>query len=119
MYKLGLDPDNSDYDTNLSSDAMVAKARAHWDGLGQPGSFLSGDHEYVNKDIEYVNKDIAREAFPAVNAWANTWSDELHLRREVSWAVFPSSGPKDVSATSGHYAHFQDSDWIVFRPGGS
>jgi hypothetical protein len=91
---------------------MVTKAREHWDAMGQPGSFLSGDHEYVNKDI-------TREAFPNVKAWANTWSDESRLGREVYWTVFPGTGPKDVSMTSGHYVHFQDSDWIVFRPGAS
>lgn len=50
MYKLGLyDPaeglQRSDYDTNISSDLMVAKAREHWDATGQQGRFLSGDHE--------------------------------------------------------------------------
>lgn len=105
MSKLGLD-EPSDYDTNVSSDAMVAKARQVWEDQGSPGSFLSGDHEYVGKRF-------AKEAFPHVTAWADAWSERLG--REVSWAVFPSAGPKDVSA-SGHFVHFQDDDWIVQRP---
>jgi hypothetical protein len=106
MNRLGLD-EPSDYDTNVSSDLMVAKAREHWQADGEHLSFLRGDHEYVNKDI-------AREAFPNVQAWARSWTERLG-GRDVSWAVFPGTGPKDCSA-SGHYVHFRDDDWIVFRP---
>lgn len=105
MSRLGLD-EPSDYDTNISSDIMTSRAREQWEAAEKPGSFLNGDHEYVNKET-------ARQAFPNVTAWARNWSD--HLGRDVSWAVFPGTGPKDVSA-SGHYVHFQDDDWIVFRP---
>jgi hypothetical protein len=108
MNKLGLD-EPSDYDTNISCDLMVAKAREQWQADGEPGAFLSGDHEYVNKNV-------ARETFPHLRDWADRWT--ARLGREVSWAVFPSTGPKDVSA-SGHFVHFQDDDWIVLIPGGS
>jgi hypothetical protein len=107
LSKLGLD-EPSDYDTNVSNDLMVEKARAWWEASGRPGDFVSGDHEYVNKDI-------AREVFPNLTAWADTWSERLG--REVSWAVFPGSGPLDSG--SGHFVHFQDDDWIVHRPEGS
>lgn len=108
MSKLGLD-EPSDYDTNISCDLMVAKARSQWEADGEPVAFLSGDHEYVNKVV-------AGETFPHLQDWADRWS--ALLGRDVSWAVFPSTGPKDVSA-SGHFVHFQDDDWIVMTPGGS
>jgi hypothetical protein len=108
MNKLGLDKP-SDYDTNISCDLMIAKARAQWEADGEPGAFLSGDHQYVTKDV-------ALETFPRLRDWADRWSAADRLGREVSWAVFPSSGPKDVSA-SGHFVHFQDDDWIVMQPG--
>jgi len=88
---------------------MVEKARAWWEDNGRQGDFLSGDHQYVNKVI-------AREVFPNLFTWGEAWSKRLG--RDVSVAVFPGSGPKDVSA-SGHFVHFQDDDWIVHRPEGS
>jgi hypothetical protein len=104
---LGGEP--SDYDTNISSDKLVEKARALWEAKGGPGQFLSGDHEYVNKRI-------AQEAFPHLTAWRLDWTKRLG--REVSHAIFPSGGPKDIS-DKGFHVHFRESDWIVHRPGGS
>ncbi len=114
-YRLGVD-DPSDYDINLSSDEMVARARELWEQRGRPGDLFSGAHQYVNKEI-------AAEAFPGLDAWRLQWSDRLGpapgAARDMSWAVFPSSGPKDVSAT-GFFVHFRDDhDWIVHRPQGS
>lgn len=114
-YRLGVD-EPSDYDINLSSDAMVARARELWEQRGRPGDLFSGAHQYVNKEI-------AAEAFPGLDAWRRQWSERLGPApgdgRDMSWAVFPSSGPKDVSV-NGFFVHFRDDyDWIVHRPQGS
>lgn len=114
-YRLGVD-EPSDYDINLSSDEMVARARELWEQRGRPGDLFSGAHQYVNKEI-------AAEAFPGLDAWRRQWSEQLGpasgVGRDMSWAVFPSSGPKDVSV-NGFFVHFRDDyDWIVHRPRGS
>ena len=111
-YRLGVE-DPSDYDVNISSDSMVARARELWEERGRPGDFFHGSHEYVNKDI-------AADAFPQVEAWRHEWAERLGPRegvgRDVSWAIFRSSGPKDDSA-AGFFVHFRDDyDWIVHRP---
>lgn len=104
-YRLGVD-EPSDYDINLSSDAMVARARELREQRGRPDDLFSGAHRYVNKEI-------AAEAFPGLDAWRLRWSDRLGpapgAGRDMSWAVFPSSGPKDVSA-NGFLVHFRDDD---------
>jgi hypothetical protein len=110
-YRLGVDKP-SDYDVNISSDDLVARARDAWEGAGAEGEFVEGSHEYVNKET-------AEAAFPHLASWAREWSARLApaegTEREVSWAVFPSSGPKDVSET-GFFVHFRDDqDWIINR----
>jgi hypothetical protein len=110
-YRLGVD-EPSDYDVNISSDDLVARARDTWEASGNEGEFLEGSHEYVNKET-------ATDAFPHLTSWAENWSARLApadgAERDVSWAVFPSSGPKDVSET-GFLVHFRDDhDWIINR----
>jgi hypothetical protein len=111
-YRLGVDKP-SDYDVNISSDDLVARARDAWEDGDHDGDFLEGSHEYVNKGV-------AVAAFPHVTSWAEEWGERLAPtegeEREVSWAIFPASGPKDVSET-GFLVHFRDDhDWIINRP---
>ncbi|MFI6025519.1 hypothetical protein [Amycolatopsis magusensis] len=101
----------SDYDTNISGDKLVERAREYYDSLPKeerPGSFFSGTHEYVNKDI-------AEQVFPNLARWAEEWTERLG--REVSHAVFPSTGPKFDPNFNTHFR--DDVDWIVHRPGGA
>lgn len=102
--------ERSDYDTNISGDKLVERAREHFESLPEderPGKFFSGSHEYVSKDI------IA-QVFPNLQRWARDWSKQLG--RDVSHAVFRSTGP---TFDPNFATHFRDDvDWIVHRPGG-
>lgn len=105
--KLGFD-EPSDYDVQISSDAMLRKAAEVHEAAGRSPDTL------INPKYGFLNKETARETFPALGEWARRW--EQNLGREVNPAVFQSSGPPDNSP--GISAHFQDSDWII-RPGDS
>jgi hypothetical protein len=120
-YKLGLDDKPSDYDVNLSSDKIVQAAKARWDAraaAGRPykGSFYATDEKTGKPAHGYVNKKLVEDTFRTTHKWALNWSKSLG--RDVSWAVFGSSGPTDTSAT-GVSVHFRQADWIMHSPGGS
>jgi hypothetical protein len=104
MYRLGLDGEPSDYDVQLSSDAMLAHAEA----VRQE---RFPDLALVHRKYGFIDKDIAQEAFPELYAWAAQQSEELG--RPVVPAVFPGSGPPDHSATSATSSHFRDTDWRI------
>ncbi len=108
-YTIGADAEPSDFDMNFSSDAMYTRAKAVYDA--RPGDF----EYFVSPNSHgYVNKTVAEEAFPQVAEWGERWGSDLG-GRDVSWAIFPGSGPLDTSA-SGISVHFQDNDWIVHTP---
>ncbi|MDI1465262.1 hypothetical protein QEZ54_30280 [Catellatospora sp. KI3] len=102
MYRLGLDKDPSDYDLQLSSDAMAART-AQIRRLFFPDSPLSNDK------YNFLNKSSVELAFPELYRWARVW--ELETGREVAPAVFVSAGPPDKSPEQS--SHFRDTDWVV------
>jgi hypothetical protein len=61
----------------------------------------------------YLDKDAVRLAFPNLDEWADRWTNELE--REMSYAVFPSLGPDDTTAT-GISVHYRSSDWVIQKP---
>ncbi|MFE6862792.1 hypothetical protein [Nocardia sp. NPDC057668] len=105
MYKLGLE-EPSDFDLNISSHEMFDRAAAVWD----PELFEG----QLSKDHGYLNKSLITAEYPHLLRWAEEWS--ARLGREMSYAVFTGTGPKDVSA-QGFYVHFQATDWIIHDPG--
>lgn len=104
MHKLGLD-EPSDYDLNLSSGHMFERAQQGWD----PADYA----EPLTRDHGYLNKKLVSREFPHLTTWAKEWT--ARTGRDMSFAVFDGSGPKDVSEL-GYFVHFRDSDWIVHRP---
>ncbi|MEV5890692.1 glycosyltransferase [Nonomuraea fuscirosea] len=107
MYRLGLEPQPSDYDMDISSSAMVRVARSHWPPGRYPGDFMGGHG--------YIDKDSLMKAFPELAAWKNDW--ETSLGRPISLGLFESSGPFDgTSMGSPLSSHFRDTDWIIHRP---
>jgi hypothetical protein len=107
MHRLGLG-DKSDYDVNISHDGMVAKARAVWEAGDFKGDFI------INH--RYLNKSVAEKAFEHVQKWSGQWTSRLG--RDVSHAVFGSTGPYDTSGIgSGISVHFRPDDWKVSSPG--
>ncbi|MEU4394386.1 hypothetical protein [Kribbella sp. NPDC023855] len=110
MYRLGLEPEPSDYDLDINSTAAVRVARAYWrDQLNDryPGDFMGGHG--------YLDKQAVRGALPSLSDWARRWEDRLN--RPLSLGVFESSGPFDEAALGRKVsAHFKDSDWIIHSP---
>ncbi len=106
MHRLGLDPAPSDYDIQISSGAMTARAEA----IRQE---YFPDEPLIDPDYGYVNEDLAQLTFRDLYARA----DELTalLGREVVPVLFPEGGPPDTSAT-GISSHFRPDDWRIEPP---
>ena len=109
MYRLTLDHEPSDYDVQISSDAMIAQAE-----LVRQQSYP--DVPLLSRKYGFLDKDVARDAFPGLYEWAKQQSQALG--RPVVPAIFPSAGPPDHSATSPVSAHFRDTDWRLQPPEG-
>ena len=103
MNRLGLD-DPSDYDLQLSSDALVDRCRAERDA-SYP------DRPLMNPKYGFVDKDIAATALPNLQQACEHQSDVLG--REVNPAIFGSDGPPRHGA--GPSSHFRDDDWMLHR----
>lgn len=116
-FTIGLDPEPSDYDIQISSDAMVSKCREVWDTNDFDGEFINPKHGFVHKKC-------FEKTFPEVAEWANResrafevdpWA-EPHTHqfyREVVPALFTSAGPPDKSP--GVSSHFRETDWKLER----
>lgn len=107
MYRLGLEPEPSDYDLDINSTAAVRAARAHWrehHGNRYGGDFMGGHG--------FLDKQAVRGALPHLADWGRRWEDRLN--RPLSLGVFESTGPFDEAALGRKLsAHFKDSDWVV------
>ncbi|MEV4567830.1 zeta toxin family protein [Nonomuraea sp. NPDC049419] len=107
MYRLGLEAEPSDYDMDLSSSAMVRRARVGWTPGRFPGDFMGGHG--------YIDKRTLMEAFPWLVTWKDDW--EAALGRPISLGLFESSGPFDGHSMGLELSsHHQDSDWVIHRP---
>lgn len=104
-HKLGFG-DLSDYDVQISSDAMIDKAAAVHAAAGRDPETL------FHPKYGFLDKESMRDSFPALDAWKQRWEQKPELGREVNPAVFGPGGPTDTSS-SGVSSHFQDSDWII------
>ncbi|GHJ48460.1 hypothetical protein Cs7R123_58020 [Catellatospora sp. TT07R-123] len=102
MYRLGIDRDPSDYDVQLSSDAMAART-------DQIRRLFFPDSPLTNNTYNFLNKSSIELAFPELYRWARTW--ERELGREVAPAVFHSAGPPDKSPELS--SHFRGTDWVL------
>jgi hypothetical protein len=104
MHRLGLDHEPSDYDVQLSSDAMVAKAE-------ELRRREFPDQELLHPKYRFVDKEIAEAAFPHMTDWARRQS--VRIGRPVVPAVFPGSGPPDMTSSGGPSSHFRPTDWRI------
>ncbi|MFG1868837.1 toxin glutamine deamidase domain-containing protein [Micromonospora arborensis] len=102
MRRLGLE-EPSDYDFQISSDAMVDLARAR-------AAEKYPELRVVNRHYGFVARKVARDCFPRLFEWAERYTNKLG--RDVVPAIFPGAGPPDRQG-SGVSSHFQDSDWII------
>lgn len=109
----GISEPPSDYDVQLSSDAMVGHAQGTWEAT-DPGT---RSPHLIHPKYDFVNKEVAEKSFPALQEWKSRWEEELG--REVAPALFTSAGPPDRTGVgNGISTHFRESDWIINRPGG-
>lgn len=104
MYKLGLDPEPSDYDVQISSDAIVARA-------DEARQRSQTDGPLFHPKYGFVDKYLVGDACPNLIEWAKQQSQALG--RSVVPAVFSGTGPPDNSGTGRVSAHFRDSDWMI------
>ncbi|MFN8101453.1 MAG: hypothetical protein U0Q20_07610 [Mycobacterium sp.] len=107
MHRLGLETAPSDYDIQISSDAMTEASRRQWERDGSAGDF-------INPKYGFINKKTFREMFPSLREWAAYW--KAQTGRPVEPALFPGLGPPDTSA-AGVSSHFRESDWRIHPEG--
>jgi hypothetical protein len=107
VYLLGLDPDPSDYDIQISSDSMVDTCRQRWEADGSQG-------DLVHRKYGFIVKEIFEDMFPSLWEWVDEWTERTG--RPVVPALFPSSGPPDTSSAEVS-SHFRDSDWRILPEG--
>jgi hypothetical protein len=120
MYRLGLDPERSDFDLNFSSDTMFRRALTRWDEAIFGGLEADGSRRMpvTPTNHGYLNKRLVAAEFPNLGRWARYWTGELG--REMSYAVFLGRGPDVTTVRPGHAGisvHFRDTDWIIKRAG--
>lgn len=108
MHRLGLEGEPSDFDIQISSDAMTEACRRQWELTGSPS-------EFIHPKYGFVNKGTFESMFPNLWEWAGRWTEETG--RPVVPALFPSAGPPDTSV-AGVSSHFRESDWQIHPEGG-
>lgn len=110
MWRLGLEPEPSDFDLDINSTAIVRAARIHWRAQHTdryPGDFMGGHG--------YLDKQTVLGTLPSLADWASRW--EAELGRPISLGVFESAGPFDATRLGRALSsHFKDTDWIIHRP---
>jgi hypothetical protein len=107
MFTLGLDRARSDYDMQVSSDEIVARARelvSSWDV--DEGQIFVNHPKY-----QFVQKRIVFRVCPNLTKWAEL--QRRSLGRDVTVAAFGSTGP-EVNENGGLSSHFKEDDWVVF-----
>ncbi|MGW7256742.1 hypothetical protein [Streptomyces sp. NPDC054834] len=110
MWRLGLEPEPSDFDLDINSTAIVRAARTYW--LANHPDRYAGDFMGGHG---YLDKQTALGTLPTLAEWVSKW--EGKLGRPLSLGVFESSGPFDATAIGRSLSsHFLDSDWIIHRP---
>ena len=108
MHRLGLEDEPSDYDVQISSDAMTEACRRQWESAGSSS-------EFINTKYGFVDKKTFEKMFPSLWEWVERW--EAETGRPVVPALFPGTGPPDTSAI-GISSHFRGSDWLINPEGG-
>lgn len=110
MWRLGLEPEPSDFDLDINSTAIIRKARTYWRANHSdryPGDFMGGHG--------YLDKQTVLGTLPALAEWAARW--EQRLGRPISLGAFESSGPFDATVLGRPLSsHFRDTDWIIHNP---
>lgn len=108
LWRLSITREPSDLDLQISSDVLVDRCVGELHRLGQRAT----EARVNNRVYSFVRKDLLESALPHLYLFSLRMSDALS--RHVSLALFPSSGPPDVSEDVGALsAHFRDTDWVL------
>jgi hypothetical protein len=110
-YRLGFARDRSDYDVQISSDALAARARDKLAPLG-----LDDEYDIHHPNYRYIKKSLVYAVCPNLSAWAVLQSDVL--RRTVTIAAFPGCGPEQ-HADERMSSHHRPDDWMITKGGES
>ncbi|MDL5352175.1 hypothetical protein [Microbacterium sp. zg-YB36] len=119
MYVLGIDGCPSDYDVQVSSNALIKLIRK---SIRENFSIAEADEKDLrvsNRSYNFVEKVYVANHLLYLSAWAERASRDLG--RSVTLALFSSSGPPDTrESTGGLSSHFRDDeDWILQTPKGN
>jgi hypothetical protein len=105
LYKLGVSPQPSDIDVQISSAGAFALMRAYVEERGINADSITTQ----NPKYSFMRKELADTIFLYLRDWAETWTADLE--REVNVAIFDFEGPQQ---SQGNFSsHFQDSDWVM------
>ncbi len=108
LFVLGLSPERSDYDLQLSSDIITNRAIKLIEELGLEANELT----VHSTQYAFIRKDLVEEVCPYLHLW--TVRQREALGRLVSVAVFPARGPLNREEEIGpQSAHFRPTDWVV------
>ncbi len=109
-YKLGISNVPSDYDVQISSDSLAARARARIEPLGLPEVF-----DIRHPSYRFIEKSLIYKVAPHLEIWRAVQTDLLH--RRVTIAAFAGTGPERVEDSTWMSNHHQPGDWVL-RTGG-
>ena len=108
MYRLGVDPQQSDYDVQISSDQLLRITENELKVIGVEPDEI----RFRNPEYDFVRKELVDNFLLYLSAWVER-ATEL-VQRPVTLAIFDSKGPPEIegSALSSHY---QEDDWVIKR----
>lgn len=106
MYRLGVDPQQSDYDVQISSDQLLRIVENKLRDIGvEPDEIRIHNREY-----NFVRKELADNFLLCLSAWVDR-AIEL-VQRPVTLAIFDSKGPPEIKG-SALSSHHQEDDWVI------
>lgn len=106
LYKLGLSPEPSDYDVQISSDDAFSIVRTMLRNRN-----LDTDKLVVeNTKYQFMRKEYSDKWFLHLQAFSAKWMKVLG--RPVNIAVFDATGPAQQE-NSDLSSHFRETDWII------
>jgi hypothetical protein len=104
MFRLAIDLEQSDYDLQISSDEAVERCRRYSVEELEPA-----EPEIKHPKYDFVIKELVEQVFTKLYVFTLRFYAELG--RNVTIAVFPSSGPPTKPGPLS--AHFRTDDWCL------
>lgn len=105
LFALGISPECSDIDIQISSDL----AWAHAEKIALRLNLPPGSISFNNPSYGFLMKEIADSEFLYLNRWKTYWTDRLN--RDVAIAIFDGDGPPPAKGLVS--SHFKESDWVI------